>query len=1044
MGKEEENMEGISISPAFSDPSDHITESEMIEQTLAYFDDLMNRDDLMKDKEVTCPWSYSTMSDDSMGDTWCFGNDSDISDMIAPVDRDLNKVISEVCHSYLFPEDLETEADGFEEADKPLQDTDPANTLEVPEPPKQVEVPEPTNNLDVPEPPQTLEVPEPPQTLEVPEPPQTLEVPEPPKTLEVPEPPQTPAPPQTLEVPEPPQTLEVPEPPKTLEVPEPPQTLEVPEPPQMLEVPEPPQTLEVPEPHQTLEVPESPKGLEVPEPTKNLEVPESPNTLEVPEPPKTLEVPEPPQTLEVPEPPQTLEVPEPHQTLEVPESPKGLEVPEPTKNLEVPESPNTLEVPESPTTQTMVMRLPSGKGKKERSQWRISFSRWRKRKTQPLEHLDAPFSYASADLTSRSSGEYKQGSLCSQETPSTTSCNAASRSIPLQLVDIEDKDQTPGAIRYDSSLSSASSITLVHQFTDSDDETLSQISVVQCQPDSERLSKNKDDVEENKAKRSSNCFSRFFRSIFSKIPHSDNMGKEEENMEGISIPPAFSDPSDHITESEMIEQTLAYFDDLMNRDDLMKDKEVTSPWSYSTMSDDSMGDTWCFGNDSDISDMIAPVDRDLDKVISEVCPSYLFPEDLETEADGFEEADKPLQDTDPANTLEVHEPPKQVEVPEPTKNLDVPEPPQTLEVPEPPQTLEVPESPQTLEVPESPQTLEVPEPHKTLEVPEPPQTLEVPESPKTLEVPEPPQTLEVPEPPQTLEVPESPQTLEVPEPHKTLEVPEPPQTLEVPESPKTLEVPESPQTLEVPEPPQTLEVPEPPQTLEVPEPHQTLEVPESPKGLEVPEPTKNLEVPESPNTLEFPESPTTQTMVMRLPSGKGKKERSQWRISFSRWRKRKTQPLEHLDAPFSYASADLTSRSSGEYKQGSLCSQETPSTTSCNAASRSIPLQLVDIEDKDQTPGAIRNDSSLSSASSITLVHQFTDSDDETLSQISVVQCQPDSERLSKNKDDVEENKAKRSSNCFSRFFRSIFSKNEKDNARQPAFLEETGVLHLP
>jgi len=68
---------------------------------------------------------------------------------------------------------------------------------------------------------------------------------------------------------------------------------------------------------------------------------------------------------------------------------------------------------------------------------------------------------------------------------------------------------------------------LVHQFTDSDDEddeTLSQISVVQCQPDSERLSKNKDDVEENKAKRSSNRFSRFFRSIFSKVGnhlHSD-------------------------------------------------------------------------------------------------------------------------------------------------------------------------------------------------------------------------------------------------------------------------------------------------------------------------------------------------------------------------------------------------------------------------------------------------------------------------------------------------------------------------------------------
>ncbi|KAI9518070.1 5-hydroxytryptamine receptor 1A-alpha [Dissostichus eleginoides] len=59
-----------------------------------------------------------------------------------------------------------------------------------------------------------------------------------------------------------------------------------------------------------------------------------------------------------------------------------------------------------------------------------------------------------------------------------------------------------------------------HQFTNSDDEedeTLSQISVEQCQPDSEGLSKNKVDVEEIKAKRSSNRFYHFFRNIFSKL-----------------------------------------------------------------------------------------------------------------------------------------------------------------------------------------------------------------------------------------------------------------------------------------------------------------------------------------------------------------------------------------------------------------------------------------------------------------------------------------------------------------------------------------------
>ncbi|KAI9534178.1 hypothetical protein NQZ68_016896 [Dissostichus eleginoides] len=162
----------------------------------------------MKYEEVPSPWSHSTMSEDSMGETWCFDSDSDISDMITQFDQNqnLNKVISAVCHSYLFPEDLETEEDDFEETEKPLHYTDSAKTLEVPEPPNTLEVPEPPNTLEVPEPPNKLEVPEPANTLEVPEPANTLEVPEPANTLEVPEPT------KTLEVPEPAKTLEVPEP----------------------------------------------------------------------------------------------------------------------------------------------------------------------------------------------------------------------------------------------------------------------------------------------------------------------------------------------------------------------------------------------------------------------------------------------------------------------------------------------------------------------------------------------------------------------------------------------------------------------------------------------------------------------------------------------------------------------------------------------------------------------------------------------------------------------------------------------------------------
>ncbi|KAL3053166.1 hypothetical protein OYC64_005659 [Pagothenia borchgrevinki] len=623
MGKEEENIEEISISPAFSDPSGHITESEILDQTLAYLDDLMNHDDLMKDKEVTSPWSYSTMSDDSMGDTWCFDNDSDISDMIAPVDRDLNKVISEVCHCYLFPEDLETEADGFEETDKPLQDTDPANTLEVPEPSKQVEIPELTKNLEVSEPHQTLEVTEPFNTMEVPESP------------------------KNLEVSEPHQTLEVTESTKTLEEEE-----------NMEEISISPafsdpsghiteseildQTLaylddlmnrddlmkdkEVTSPWsystmsddsmgdtwcfdndsdisdmiapvdrdlnkvisevchsylfpEDLETEadgfeETDKPLQDTDPANTLEVPEPSKQVEIPELTKNPDVPEPPQNLEVTESPKTLEVPEPPKRLEVTESTKTLKVTELTKILEVPESPKTLEV----TEPTMILELAELPMQVE--------------VPEPTKNLEVSEPHQTLEVTE-----------------------------PFNAMEVP---ESPKNLE----------VSEPHQTLE--------------------------------------------------VTESTKTLEEEENMEEISISPAFSDPSGHITESEIIEQTLAYLYDLMNRDDLMKDKEVTSPWSYSTMSDDSMGDTWCFDNDSDISDMIAPVDQDLNKVITEVCHGYLFPEDLETEADGFEETDKPLQDTDPANTLEVREP---------TKNPDVPEPPQTLEVTESPKTLEVPEPP---------------------------------------------------------------------------------------------------------------------------------------------------------------------------------------------------------------------------------------------------------------------------------------------------------------------------------------------------------------
>ncbi|XP_044074927.1 uncharacterized protein LOC122886603 [Siniperca chuatsi] len=217
---------------------------------------------------------------------------------------------------------------------------------------------------------------------------------------------------------------------------------------------------------------------------------------------------------------------------------------------------------------------------------------------------------------------------------------------------------------------------------------------------------------------------------------------------------------------------------------------------------------------------------------------------------------------------------------------------------------------------------------------------------------------------------------------------------------------------------------------------------------------------------------------------KGKRKKSQWKRCFSGWRRKKIQaaPLKHLDEAFRSARADLTSRSTKESKQGSHCSQETPSTTPSNAAVGAdvgTPhLELVDyLEDEDETPEDIRNVvSSLSSTSSIppeqqvtwskfledppmaeatndgfqeemnnSLSHQSTDSgdeDEETFIQSSVDQSQP--ECLSNNQADVAETKTKKS-NRILRFFHNIFSKNEKkkeeEEKKKRASAENQSIL---
>ncbi|XP_028434947.1 dentin sialophosphoprotein-like [Perca flavescens] len=314
------------------------------------------------------------------------------------------------------------------------------------------------------------------------------------------------------------------------------------------------------------------------------------------------------------------------------------------------------------------------KGKRKKSQLKKFFSgRWKNRvQPAPLEHLNDAGS--------------QQGSLCSEEMPS-ASCSAALRadlrSAQLQRVNYtEDEDQTPEDTRNVlSSLSSATSIppdyrvveitwakrpedppltesttdefqeevssSLSQQSTDSseeDEEPFSQSSVEQSQSDSECLSNNQSNAEETKAKKSNN-FSRFICKILSKNSVSSDMDKEAEDMDDISSTPLFSMNS-------VTTEDLADVDELMHRDDVSEDQEVTKLRNHSVISDESgltYLSSWCSYRDSDISDMITPFDQNIDEEIKQVCQNVFNLENLETEADDFGE-NEDVQTTDTGST----------------------------------------------------------------------------------------------------------------------------------------------------------------------------------------------------------------------------------------------------------------------------------------------------------------------------------------------------------------------------------------------------------
>lgn len=147
----------------------------------------------------------------------------------------------------------------------------------------------------------------------------------------------------------------------------------------------------------------------------------------------------------------------------------------------------------------------------------------------------------------------------------------------------------------------------------------------------------------------------------------------------------------------------------------------------------------------------------------------------------------------------------------------------------------------------------------------------------------------------------------------------------------------------------------------------------------------------------------------------GKRRKSKWKRCFSGWQRKKIQPapLEPLVEPVRAASTDLTSKNTGERKQGSRCSQETPSTTSSSASVgvnlRSTQLVLLDyVENEDDTPHDTRNVVSCPMAETTT--DEFKDKMNTSPTHQSI------------NSGDKEGTTAKRS-NRFSHFLRNIFSK---------------------
>lgn len=125
MDKEAKNTDEICGSPAFSNS---VTSEIPNIQTAEGLDELMHCDDVLDNEEDTWPHTEETtltcsslcrsMSADSLmtySSSRCSSPDSDISEMITSFDQNVDEVITQVCHNFLYPADLETEEGGFGE-----------------------------------------------------------------------------------------------------------------------------------------------------------------------------------------------------------------------------------------------------------------------------------------------------------------------------------------------------------------------------------------------------------------------------------------------------------------------------------------------------------------------------------------------------------------------------------------------------------------------------------------------------------------------------------------------------------------------------------------------------------------------------------------------------------------------------------------------------------------------------------------------------------------------------------------------------------------